>query len=170
MTPSSIRPAAVSPEYSKYASSTTSGRAVGQLAELAGRIVRPAADRQHRVLIADLGACDPNGDLEHRIGRVVRDRDAVSRTGEGTGDEQDQVVRARTEDDVLRRNTRVVGDRLLEPGIAAVRIRVDARQLLVKSLGPCRWQQLRRRVAVETDDLGDVRPVRRAISSVEGAS
>ena len=42
-------PTAVSPEYSKYASSTTSGRAVGKLTELAGRIVRPAADRQHRV-------------------------------------------------------------------------------------------------------------------------
>ena len=127
-----------------------------ELAELARRIVRPAADRQHRVVIVDLGACDPHGDLEHRIGRVVRDRDPVSRTCECTSDEQDQVVRARTEDDVLRGDTGVVGDRLLEPGVAAVRIGVDAGQLLGKRLGPCRWQQVRRRVAVETDDLGDV--------------
>ena len=40
ITPSSIRPTAVSPAYSKYASSTTSGRAVRQRGERAGRVVR----------------------------------------------------------------------------------------------------------------------------------
>src|SRR5580765_4256172 len=127
-----------------------------ELAELTRRIVRPTADRQHRMLVADLGACDPDGDLEHRIGRIVCDRDPVTRTCECTSDEQDQVVRARAEDDVLRRDTGVVGDRLLEPGVAAVRVRVDARQLLGERFGPCRRQEVRRRVAVETDDPGDV--------------
>ena len=50
-----------------------------ELAELAGRVVRAAADRQRRVLVADLGTGDPDRDREHRVGRVVRDRDACRR-------------------------------------------------------------------------------------------
>ena len=105
-----------------------------ELAELAGGIVGPAADRQHRVLVADLCTRDPDGDLEHRVGRIVRDRNAIARAGERARDEQDQVVRARTEHDVLRRDACVAGDRLLEPRIAAVRIGVDPRELFRRAL------------------------------------
>ena len=56
ITPSSSRASAVSPLYSKYASSTTSGRASGSGAELAGRVVRAAGEREHGVVVADLGA------------------------------------------------------------------------------------------------------------------
>jgi len=126
-----------------------------QVTELAGRVVRPAADRQHRVLVADLGPCDPHGDLEHRVGRIVRNRNAIPRAGERARDEHDQVVCTRTEHDVLRRNSGVAGDRLLEPRIAAVRIGVDAREFLRKRFGTGRGQQVGRRVAVEANDLLD---------------
>ena len=53
---------------------------VGKLAELARWIVRPAADRQRRVAIVDLGACDPNRD------RGTSDRSGRSRSRPGLPD------------------------------------------------------------------------------------
>ena len=66
-------PTAVSPAYSKYASSTTSGRASGQGAERARRVVRAAAERDDRVVVADLRAGEPGGD-RGRAGTSARRR------------------------------------------------------------------------------------------------
>ena len=77
--PSSSSGIAVSPQYSKYASSTTSGRASGSGRSSPSRAVRPAGEREHRVVVADLGARELRGDAVERIGRRRRDRDRVAR-------------------------------------------------------------------------------------------
>ena len=80
---------------------------VGQRVERAGRVVRPAAEREHRVVVADRCARELGGDAIERIRRLVGDRDDVAGAGERARDEQDQVVGARAEHDVLRRDAGV---------------------------------------------------------------
>src|SRR3989304_832455 len=65
------------------------------------------------------------GDPEHRVGRVLVDRDGVARPGESPGAQEDEVVGARAEHDVLRLDAGIPGDRRPEVGIAAVRVGVD---------------------------------------------
>ena len=84
---------------------------VGKRPQLAGWIVRAAGEREHRVDVADLRARELRGDPKERIGRRLRDGDRVARAGVGPRAEQDQVVGARAEHDVLRFDARVVGDR-----------------------------------------------------------
>jgi len=66
----------------------------------------------------------------------------IAGRGKRARDEQDQVVGARAEDDVLRRDPGVVRDRSLEPRVTAVRVRVDAPELVEQRVGACRWQRL----------------------------
>ena len=63
------------------------------------------------VVVADLRACEQRGEPEERVRRLVGNRDGVARPGERARDEQDQVVGARAEHDVLRLDARVLGDR-----------------------------------------------------------
>jgi hypothetical protein len=136
-----------------------------ELDERAGRVVRPAAERERRVVVAELGAGEPGGDAEERVGRLVGDGDAVARSREGARAEEDQVVCARAEDDVLGADARVLGDRLVDVRVPAVRVGVDAGERVGEHVRLRPWRRARRRVAVEADDLvrrdpgsaGDVR-------------
>ena len=104
---------AVSPQYSKYASSTTSGRASGSGLELAGRVVRAAGERRATgLVVADLGARR----AARRCGRADRSAPrGIAIVSPGPGEraraEQDQVVGAGAEHDVLGLDAVVVGDR-----------------------------------------------------------
>ena len=69
--------------------------------------------------VADLGAGELRGDPVERVRRRLRDRDRVARPGEGARAEQDQVVGARAEHDVVRRDAVVVGDRRAQRAVAA---------------------------------------------------
>ena len=129
-----------------------------QRVERPGRIVRPAAERQHRIVVPDGRAGETAGDSVERIRRLVRDRHHVAVAGERARDEQDQIVGARTEDDVLRLDARVRGDRRDQLRIAAVRILVDARERSRDGRRPRRRQRDRRHVAVEADDGRRIEP------------
>ncbi len=129
-----------------------------QLPERAGRVVRPTAERQHRILGPDLRAHEVGGSREEWIGRLVRDRDPVARAGERSRAEQDEVVGAGAQDDVLRRHPRVAGDGGRQVRVPAVRV--------VLHVGDRRreraWAGGGKRpggdVAVEADDLDRVEP------------
>ena len=82
---------------------------VGQVAELAGRVVRAAGEREGRVGVADLRAGELRRDPVERVrGRLRRSRPSSPGPGEGARAEQDQVVGARAEHDVLGLDARVV--------------------------------------------------------------
>ncbi len=152
-TPSSSRCAAVSPAYSQYASSTTSGRAAGQVAQLARRVVWAARERHRRIGVADLRAGEAGCDGVQRVRGRVGDRDRVARPREGPRAEQDQVVRARAEHDLVRLDAGVVADRPQQLGVAAVRVGVDLGEPARDRARPRRRPRPRRNVAVEADDL-----------------
>ena len=111
ITPSSSSGSAVSPLYSKYASSTTSGRASGNGSSSPVGLFGRQAKVSTGIVVADLGAGELRRDAEERIRRRRRDRDRVAGPGERARAEQDQVVGARAEHDVLGLDARVVGDR-----------------------------------------------------------
>ena len=119
-----MSPTALSPAYSKYASSTTSGRASGS----GGRSPSGLPGRQQKVsagsVLADVSSGELGRDAKERIGRIRRDGHDVTRPCERARAEQNEVVRARAEHDVLGLDARVRGDRLVDQRIAAVRIRV----------------------------------------------
>ena len=94
----------------------------GEIAERARRVVRAAAERDHRIVVADLGARELRRDAKERVGRLVGDRDAVARPGERARAEKDQVVGAGAEHDVLGLDARVARDRVDELPVAAVRV------------------------------------------------
>ena len=156
ITPSSSSGTAVSPAYSKYASSTTSGRAAGSGREVAERVARAAAERQSRRVVADRRAGELGCDAEERIGRIRRHRHDVAGARERAGAQEDEVVAARAEHDVLRLDAGVGGDRLVDAGIAAVRIRVHVGERGGDRPGTRARQRQRRHVAVEADDLDRV--------------
>ena len=93
------------------------------------------------------------GDRVERIRRALGDRDRVSRPGEGSRAEQDQVVGACAEDDVGRLDARVLGDRVEQCRVAAVRVRVHLRERAGDRARTRGRRGLRRDVAVETNDL-----------------
>ena len=142
-----------------------------QRIERAGRVVRPAAEREHRVVVADVRARELDGDAKERVRRLVRDRDRVARPGERARAEQDQVVGARAEHDVLRRDARVARDRGDdELRVAAVRILVDARASVERarpgaSDGSGSAGTLPSKRTISTGSS----PARRASSAVDGA-
>ena len=140
-----------------------------QRIERAGRVVRPAAERQHGIVVADLRAREPRADPEERVRRLVGDRDRVTGTCEGARAEQDQVVRARAEHDVLRADAGVARDRVDELRIAAVRVRVDARERPRRSRPGATTAGCSGDVRVEADDLDRIDPRELAISAVDGA-
>ena len=74
-----MRPAAVSPAYSKYASSTTSGRAAGSSPSSPVGLFGRQQNVTTGSLDADLGAGELRADAVQRIRRLLRDRDDVSR-------------------------------------------------------------------------------------------
>ena len=84
---------------------------VRQRPQLAGRAARPAREGEHRVVVADLGARELRRDPVERVGRRGRDRDRVARPGERARAEQDQVVGADAEHDLVGIDAGVVGDR-----------------------------------------------------------
>ena len=71
------------PPYSKYASSTTSGRAAGMSTIAPGRVVRPADERQHRVVVADVRARRPTR-RRGRAGTTARPRSRSGRPARRT--------------------------------------------------------------------------------------
>jgi len=85
---------------------------IRQRLQRARRIVRTAAIRQHGTRSAHFGAREPRCDAKERIRRVVGDGDVVARAGECARAEQNQVIRARAEDDVLGAHARVARDRV----------------------------------------------------------
>ena len=143
-----------------------------QLAERAARVVRPAGERdrrrsRRRPRPRRGSARDP----VERVGRLVRDRDRVARPDERAGAEEDQVVAARAEHDVLRLDARVVArSRARAARVAAVRVRVDlgertgdrARAAPTGAGRPATLPSKRRTSTGSS-------PARRAISSVDGA-
>ena len=92
---------------------------VRQRPELAGRVVRPAGEGEHRVDVSDLGARELRRDAKERVGRRGRDGDRVAGPRISPRAEQDQVVGARAEHDVLRLHTGVVRDRAAQLAVAA---------------------------------------------------
>ena len=129
-----------------------------QRRQVAERVARPAAVREHGARVADVGAGQLGGDAEERVRRLLRDRDGVAGPRERAPAEQEQVVGARAEHDVLRLDAGVRRDRLVDPRIAAVRIRVDLRERAGERARPRARQRQRRHVAVEADDLDRVEP------------
>ena len=73
--------------------------------------------------------------------------------GVGARTEQDQIVGAGAEHDVLRLDAGVVGDRTAELAVAAGRVAADARERARDRAGPRRRQRQRRRVLVEAQHL-----------------
>ena len=101
----------------------------------------------------DLCAGEMGSDRVQRVRRALGDRDGVSRPGERSRAEQDQVVGACPEDDVGRLDARVLGDRVEQGGVAAVRVCVHLRERgCDRPWTRGRWG-LCRNVAVEAHDL-----------------
>ena len=125
----------------------------GEVAERAGRVVRPAAERDRRVVVGDVRAGQVRGDAEERVRRLVGDGHAVARAGEGSGAEEDEIVGPGAQHDVLGLDAGVAGDRRGQLRVAAVRVVLD--------VGERRGERARtgggdgpgRDVAVEADDL-----------------
>ena len=157
ITPSSSSGTAVSPAYSKYASSTTSGRAAGQrrrgrrAGSRAGSRTSERARRRRPSRPASSAATRKSG----YVGSG-----GTATTSPGPGEraraQQDEVVAARAEHDVLRLDARVRGDRLVDARVAAVRIRVDVGERRRDRAGTRARQRQRRHVAVEAHDLDRV--------------
>ena len=126
---------------------------LGQRVERAGRVVRPARERQDRRVVADLRPRQLRRDAIERVRRGRRDRDPVAGAGERAGAEQDQVVGARAEDDVLGLDAVVVGDRPAQLPVAARRVAAHAGERAGDRPGPRRRQRQRRRVLVEAQHL-----------------
>ena len=81
-----------------------------------------------RVVVADLGARELRGDAVERVGRRGRDRDRVAGPGEAARAEQDQVVGADAEHDLVGVDAVVVGDRAAQLVVAAGRVAADRRR------------------------------------------
>ena len=146
---------------------------VGERTERAGRVVRAAAEREHRVVVPDLRAREQRGRAQQRVRRLVDDVHDVARPGEGARGQQDQVVGTRTQDDLLRSDAGVVRDRVEERGEAAVRVALDLGQRGREHLGACVVGRCRRRVPVEPKhlvrlDVGDARGLCRRHRPGEG--
>ena len=75
-----------------------------------GRVVRVAGPHEIRLVrdVHDRGAVKPRRDPVQRV-RRLRDGRASARPQERLGEEEDEIVRARTDDDVLGREPRVGG-------------------------------------------------------------
>jgi len=132
----------------------------GQLAELPCRVVGAAAERHDRIQVADLGARQVRRDAIDRIRPLVGDRDDVAGTGKRSGAEQDEVVGARPEDDVLRRDPGITRDPSDERGKASVRIGVHLGERGRDRSRPCERSGLGGDVPVEAHDLRRVELVR----------
>ena len=131
---------------------------LGKRNQLAGRVVGPAAEREHRRGGADRRAGDPDGGSVERVRLVGHDRDLVAGARERPRAEQDQVVGAGAEHDVLRLDARIPRDRRDQLREAAVRVRVDIGERR-RDRGRTRgWVRPRRHVAVEADDLERIEP------------
>ena len=152
-TPSWMRPAAVSPAYSKYASSTTSGRAAGSGPKppvgLFGRQQNVTAGD----VVTDLGSGDVRGNTEDWVRRCLRDRDGVAGARKRARAQHDEVVRARAENDVLRLDARVPRDARYELRKPAVRVLVRASERSRDRARPCGRRRRCRHVPVEAHDL-----------------
>src|SRR6266511_2994758 len=121
--------------------------------ERARRVVRPAAERDDGVVVADLGSCEPGGDPEERVRGLVEHAHSVPRTREGSRAEQDQIVGARAEDDLLDADACVRRDRVEQRGETAVRIALDLLQRSRDRFRPRVRRRTRRRVPVEAQHL-----------------
>ena len=77
----------------------------------------------------------------------------VARTGERARTEEDEVVGTGTEDDVLGLDAGVVGDRVEQVWVTAVRVLVHARQSRRHARRTRRSARPRRNVAVEAHDV-----------------
>ncbi len=152
-TPSSSRCAAVSPAYSQYASSTTSGRAVGRSPSspvgLLGRHVNVTT-----------GSASPTSAPARPAataysGYVGESAIATVSPGPAKARAQSRIRSSApgAEHDLLGPDARVVGDGPEQLGVAAVRIGVDLGEPAGNRAGPRRGPRPRRHVAVEADDL-----------------
>ena len=127
-----------------------------QRRELAERAVRAAREREHRLVVADRGARELRGNPVNGIRAPRLDRDLVARPRERARAQEDQVVGADAEHDVLGIDAVVVGDRAVQLLVAAGRIVVDPRERLRDRPRPRRRQRQRRGVLVEANHLRDV--------------
>ncbi len=127
-----------------------------ELVERAGRIVRPAAERDRRLVVRDLRAGEIRGDAEEGVGRVVGDRHAVARAGKGSRAEEDEVVRAGAQNDVLRLHAGVPCHRRGQLHVAAVWVVLDVRERGRQRAGARRGDGPGGDVPVEADDLDRV--------------
>ena len=127
-----------------------------ELTELTGRVVRATAERHDRIGGADLGAGELRADSVQRIRRLRCDRDDVSRPGERARAQEDEVVGACSEHDVLGLDARIPRDALHELRKATVRVPVHLGERARDRPRAGERRRLRRDVAVEADDLGRV--------------
>jgi hypothetical protein len=128
--------------------------------------VGPAAVGEDGVIVTDVGAGEPRRQAEHRIRRFVQDAHDVALPGERPAAEQEQVVRARAEDDPFGLDARVLRDRIEQRGKAAVRVALDLVERVRDRLLARVRRRLRRSVSVEAEHLvlrdpGDPRRFRR---------
>ena len=105
------------------------------------------------MVVADLRARQPRGHPEERVRRLVDNGDPVAGTGERSRSEEDEVVGARTQDDVLRIDIRVARDGGNQLRVAAVGIAVDVGQRVREGLGRRGAGRRGSRVRVEAQHL-----------------
>ena len=152
------------PPYSKYASSTTRGRAAGMSTiapdGLCGRQTKVSTGS----VVADVGAGDPGGDAVERVRRLVAIATRSPGAGVGPRAQHQDVVGSRAEHDVLRLDAVVVGDCAQELREAAVPVRLDPLECLGDRLRPGRRRRVGRRVPVEAKHVlrGDSGPAPRS--------